>query len=83
MAQKIAGRDALQSAALIGGASAFIDWRFGVFIHFDTDTYYGPGQICILSQNGAGGYIMIPAYKHEEAKASDASGSCEEHSRAP
>jgi len=58
MAQKIARRSFPQSAALIAGASALIDWRFGMFIHFDLDTYYGPGQISILCQNGAGGYMF-------------------------
>jgi len=85
MAQKITGRASLQNVALIGETSAFIDWRFGMFIHLDTDTYYGPGQISILSQNDAHGYIaeIIPIYGHEQARASDASGNCEDHSRAP
>lgn len=58
MAQKIARRGSLQSLALTAGASALIDWRFGMFIHFDLDTYYGPDQISILSRNGAGGYML-------------------------
>jgi hypothetical protein len=85
MAQKIPSRAALQNLALIGETSAFIDWRFGIFIHFDTDTYYGPGQIGILSQNDARGYILeiIPTYGHEEAKVPDTSGDSEDHGRAP
>jgi hypothetical protein len=66
MAQKIARRSSLQSAALIAEASAVIDWRFGMFINFDIDTYYGPSQISILCQNGPGRYMF---YRYPRAGA--------------